>query len=183
MSKQSLYKAVAPEGYKILLPKIEGDSYRICHLLNGSPLKSDWVPFEADVVDEEPGRVSKETDAPWFTESVPAFSKKAVELMEPYLTENGEIFEVRTKDEKYFIYHAFVLDNALDKKKSSIITLPSGNVAAITKYVFDKTAVRGVKAFKIDIMKVNPVIFNEEFVKEWNKNQLQGLEFSKIWEG
>jgi hypothetical protein len=182
MSDQAVYTAIGKDKYTILLPTEPGDSYRIIHLLDGKPQIKAWVPWEAEVKDDEEDRTSFYSDSPWLSSSHLIFSQRAVDRMGRRLREFGELLPVGTPQGLHYIYNVFLKPGALDQERSVLSILPSGLVAEVRTHVFHSKLIQGLWAFRINDLRVSATYLSHEFVQEWQDQGLEGLEFIKVWE-
>ncbi len=143
--------------------------------LDGIPMKRAWIPVsvEADEDDSPP------CDFPVLSGSIPAFSRRAADALEPLLRGNGELLPLRSNAGEYFALNVTRVVNALNVSHSEIAYFPDGKVLDITRYAFDAQRVPPNDIFKIP--QVGTRLFvSERFAKTVEEWRLTGFLFKAV---
>ncbi len=132
------------------------------------------------IVREDEGLRLTHSDAPWFSSDVLVFSERAIDALEPLLTQNGELLRLNCSDRSLWAFNPTLID-ALDVEHSTVRRFSSGKLMTIQKYVFFPDAIGRAAAFKIPNRRASPTFLEHAFVERWSSAGLVGLEFEQIW--
>jgi hypothetical protein len=147
-------------------------------LLGLSPLAKSWkaIPVEVDkTAGPDPG------DFPSFSPyNSPVFSKNAVVLLEPLMTNSVEVLPLGTFDsEEYFAIHVVEEVDALNQEKSKF-SIVDGQRGSVTKFVFHEERLAGKHIFRIPELRLRPPVVSPEFKKAVESHKLRGAKFGKL---
>jgi hypothetical protein len=180
-SGSGIYEVVNSDGFELCHPVRRADFARIADEMNGVSRLAGWIPIEVKIVGRDQGRKLTRSDAPWFDSETLIFRKRAIDALEPYLVDNGELLPLSCRSAELVMYNALRVIDALDEKSSAIVRFSSGSIMRIERYAFRADLIRGVDVFKIPGMRVSPILVTDRFVEAWRLAGLSGLEFTKVW--
>jgi hypothetical protein len=176
-----VYKVGLPEavGYELCHP-VEGDLPQFIYRINGMPLRTKWHPIEVRIVHEEyDGTHLEESDAPWLGSEALIFRPRAIEALEPLLSQDGELLPLPCAEADLHVYNPRVVD-ALDESASQVARLKSGRIMVIERHVFRPARLEGIHFFKIPNLPVSATFVSEEVVRRWRDAALRGLAFTDL---
>lgn len=128
------------------------------------------------------GRVAPFNDFPGIDMTLPAFSKRACELLKEFLEPNGELLPVHSQVGEYFFYNVTTISNALDIENSicDFWCDPPTTATNIDYFAFDRDKLKGLSIFRIHQQPME-VIVSDLFVQRVNECGLNGFNFVKTW--
>jgi hypothetical protein len=131
------------------------------------------------------GRVRRFNDYPCVNLSIPAFSRRAVDVFEDYLTPNGELLPLISPIGEYYAYNITTVADTLDQEKSEIEWLDgfpheAANVFEIERYECIPEKVAGLSIFRLIEMPTS-VYVTQPFVDRVRSHGLKGFHFVKLW--
>lgn len=140
----------------------------------------EWKPLHVRVIHFDDGKRLQRSDTPWWTSHVLILRPKAVELLGPFLRENGELLELACDEDTLVAFKATRVVDALSKE-SDVARFDDGSISVIFKHVFRPEGLRDVEVFKIPDIDVSPIFVTDRFVRRWRATGLTGLVFMEIW--
>jgi hypothetical protein len=150
--------------------------------INGERRASSWRPIAMEIIREDEGRVLSHADAPWLGSHALILRPRAIEAMEPLLSNNGELLPLMCEGQKLCVFNALRVENALDEAASTVERFSSsGRIMRITRYVFRPNEIAGVDAFKIPNTRGGATFVSDAFVARWTNAGLRGLDFKQVW--
>jgi hypothetical protein len=181
MNDARIFKPSPWEESEIIHPVRPEDFDTITGLINGERRAASWRPIPIKIIREDEGRVLTYADSPWFGADALIFRPKAIEVMEPLLSKNGELLPLMCEGAELFMFNPAGLENALDETASTIERFTDGDIMLILRYVFRPDVIAGIDAFKIANLRVSPTFVSETFVTRWRNGGLSGLDFKQVW--
>lgn len=140
-------------------------------------LSSKWKPLAVE------GRVAEFNDYPGLDMVLPAFSKRAIDVLRDLLEPNGEILPLssRTKT-KFFFYNVLKIADVLNRSKSvcDFWCRPTTTATNIKYFQFHEKKIQELSIFRIPEFPRSTMVTNL-FVDRVAANELKGFEFTKIW--
>jgi uncharacterized protein DUF1629 len=179
--KVSIYEPLSIDGYELCYPTRQEDFEAINTQVDGSPRKSTWRPMAMRIIQEDEGKHLRESDAPWLGSHALIFRRRAIEALEPLLSESGEFLPLDCGEVNISMFNPRCATDAFDEGASSVLRFSSGRIMAINRYVFRPEAVGELHAFKISSLRVSPTLLSREFVERWRSSGLKGLDFREVW--
>jgi hypothetical protein len=172
-----VFDSIGVRDYECLIA-VNSDDYAVFRSLDGTPRKATWRPIVIRCVRGDRRWKKRFSDFPWMTGGVLFFREKAAEVLKDILERNGELLPlVLEGGAKLYVHNTFVLPNALDEEKSTIIRFEGSNrIMWIRKAVFYENVVRGVDMFRLPLIS-SATYVSDKFVDLVNKHNLKGLEF------
>lgn len=164
--------------YDNLIPMREFSVEEIQSFDGRSHLKQ-WKAFPVKRMEPEKGLAL--SDAPGFT--IPVFSRRALECLEPLISENVEILPLNFEEKEYLGINIITILDAIDYENSIYKTYRDGKrIMAFNKYVFLPNIVENVPIFKISDEKTRYAFVSDEFKQTVEKNNLSGFKFKLVWD-
>ncbi|MCM1214376.1 MAG: hypothetical protein NC331_04725 [Lachnospiraceae bacterium] len=147
---------------------------------DGHELKWGWIPLEVQRM--EPEKKLPLSDTPGFT--IPVFSKRALEVLQPYLQDSAEILELVFDEGDYYGINVIAVLDVVDYEKAKYINFNNSNrIMVFTKYAFKECdELKRHHIFKIVDVRRTVVFVSEEFKEAVEKNKLTGFEFELAWD-
>lgn len=135
-----------------------------------------WVPQTVE------GRVRPFNDYPCINLTVPAFSKRAVEVLREFLEPNGELLPLKSKIGEYYAYNVTRVADVLDLGKSKIKWLDKKQDIAldIFRYETQERKLRELSIFRI-VEEPSTTFVTSRFVERVEEHGLIGFHFAKVW--
>lgn len=167
------------DNYDNFIPEIEFSADEV-QSFDGRTKKSNWIPLKVKRM--EPDKGLELGDAPGFT--FPVFSRKALDILNPIISESSEILELITYDGEYYGINVTAVLNVIDYSKSEYRTYSDGKrIMAFKKYAF----VQSSKLIKHNIFKITDEPTRRAFVSDRFKNmveenELVGFKFKLVWD-
>lgn len=179
-------------------PKYEGFGFvREKSLRGGSYFESDFgpqgpvragrecvVPPLAPLWKPQPvvGRVRPFNDYPCVNLIIPAFSRRAVDVLRDFLEPNGELLPLVSEVGEYFAYNITTIVNILDHKRSEISWYEDDPdlASTVTRYVCLPDKMAGLSIFSIPEASTSTFV-TQAFVDRVRLHRLQGFRFIKLW--
>lgn len=135
------------------------------------------APRLASVWTPEPvvGRVRSFNDYPTVDLTVPAFSRRAVDLLRDFLEPNGELLPLASSVGEYHAYNVLTVADILDPQRSHLEALPQRDV-----YECLPERMIGLSIFRL-VEKYTGTYVAQPFVDRVRQHGLQGFHFAKLW--
>jgi hypothetical protein len=145
---------------------------------NGTPMKSSWriVKDFAFVPADLP-----KGDTPGLSSHIPVFNMKAARILADYLESSGEFLPIICDGEKYFLFNATRVVDALDEKNSRLKLFHDGRIMYIDRYFFSKDKLAGTVVFKLPQKPLGWVYVTDPFVERVRRAKLTGFKFPLVW--
>ena len=112
---------------------------------------------------------------------VPVFSPKAVTVLEEFLKPNGELLPISCDGEKYFLFNATRVVDALDEPKCGLQLFDDGGIMDIIHYSFLKAKLIGIVIFKVPQDPLGWVYVTDPFVNKVRTARLKGFKCRLVW--
>src|ERR1700737_155861 len=109
LESDTKYKGIVPVGGPEVLDELKR--------FNGKPIGDSWEPLRVEFNEELPTS-GLASDFPTFLKTVPAFSRRAAELLGNLLKPYGEILPLICDSGEYFAYNVTTLVDAMDLEAS-----------------------------------------------------------------
>ena len=172
---------VPADGFEFCVPARRDDWDYLGGAFVGNSLKQSWRTFSVELVHKDEGRNLQSSDSPWLQSQSPVFTRSAAGLLEPILSQHGELLPLQCPEADLVLLNVTHVIDALDEAASTIARLPDGRILNVERYVLKPDAIRGSNIFKMTKLRSSPVFVTDEFVKHWRALGLRGLEFGEIW--
>ncbi len=172
-----IFEPLVSEGYE-WINTIDGKDYEVFNTLDGALLSSSWIPVKIRRVTTDEGKKFVPSDFPWL--GGPLIMRwKAIDALRDMLLAHGEILPLETDDGiELFVFNCRVVD-ALDEANSTIWRFPSsGRIMRIKDVSFIQSKIEGLDMFRLPL-RSSATYVSENFVKQYKKAGLVGLEFNK----
>ncbi len=165
--------------YDNLMPvkKISIDELRT---FDGRPKKSEWKVIE--VVRMEPERKLPWGNAPGFHSHIPAFDRKAVEVLQKFLVNSAEILPLKNSEKDFYAINVIRVVDCIDYEKSAVKLFSDGGIMRFKKYAFIESKIRGLDLFKIKDEPRRKPFVSDEFKNAVEAAGLEGFEFILAWD-
>jgi hypothetical protein len=168
---------------EVVVPKNDRDLDIYIFELTGKALAHKWVPIEVRVIKTgEKGERLKEYDIPWLGSRALVVRRRAYELLQPVLSQDGEFLELQCATDKLWLFNCTNNIHALDMSQSEIEYIVDG-VPDVTKYVFHSDIIGESLLFSIPALMSDTLYATPAFVKLIKQLKITGIEFHKLWEG
>jgi hypothetical protein len=136
-----------------------------------------WKPLKVA------GRVAPFNDFPCLSLMVPVFSERAVTILEPHLTKNGELLPLISEIGNFYAYNCTTVVEILDQEKCKGHFMHPGRLSCAVN--IDYFAVRENLISDLTIFRMrelcNCVFVTNVFVDVVTNAGLNGFDFRKIW--
>lgn len=134
---------------------------------DGHELKWGWKPLAVQRM--EPEKKLPLSDTPGFT--IPVFSKRALEVLQPYLQDSAEILELVFDEGDYYGINVIAVLDVVDYERANYINFNNSNrIMVFTKYAFKECGeLKRHHIFKIVDVCRKVVFVSEELKKRWKK--------------
>lgn len=134
-----------------------------------------WSPLKVK------GRVAPFNDYPGV-DGLPAFSKRACDILHNDLVNNGELLELDSDLGVYYLYNITTAADILDveKSKCEFWCEPPTTAIDVYNYVFYKDRIKDLTIFRIFEEPMN-VFVTDVFVNKVLDSGLNGFQFKKVW--
>ena len=113
---------------------------------------------------------------------LPVFNKKACEILNDFLTPNGELLSIDSPNGDFYFYNVTRVLDALDVKNSDVEFWcdPPTSAIDIRYFSFKENVIEDHSIFRFieDPMRL---VVTDQFVKIVRDNKLTGFHFDKIW--
>lgn len=141
-----------------------------------SQLADVWKPFAVE------GDVQSYNDYPCIGFDIPAFSDRAVHVLEDFLVPNGELLPLKSERHNYRAYNLLKKADVIDLEKSEIEYWcdPPTTAVDIDYFVFKKTKIRELSIFRVPQLP-NYILVTDKFVRRVVDNGLNGFRFTKVF--
>ena len=177
----SIFLPTYREGYESCLPVDRSLYIRLAPMMTGRALKDSWTAFEALMVRARGGMRLLESDAPNPSFPMLILRPAAVQAMKPILERCGEILPIHCADAAVSLFNVTTTIDALDEAASKVVRFPSGRIMVVERYVLRSDRLQGATVFKLPHGQGSPILVADEFVQTWERAQLRGLYFRKVW--
>jgi hypothetical protein len=178
---RSIYLPLPVDGYELCHPTSQRDFELINTEVSGLRQGPRWRPIRMRLIRQDGGRSLLESDSPWLGTHALIFRRQAVEVLEPLLSQCGELLPLESGAADMLMYNPMLLANALDEGASTVGRFGTGRIMDVKTYVFNPEVVRNVEAFKVSALRVSPTYVGDAFVQRWKAAHLSGLEFKRLW--
>jgi hypothetical protein len=158
------------------LAQASQQSDRALSMLEGaSPVASKWRPVK--VVIDKHGRSG---DFPSFLPHVPAFSRRALDVLQPVLGDEIEALPLDSGRLAFYAIHVLEVVDCLDEQQSVVKHYPSGGVMSIRKHVFDENCLGQRLMFRIGQAPRWGVYYTDRFKQLLEDAGLEGLTHRQV---
>jgi hypothetical protein len=181
MTDVRIFEPWPEEESEIIHPVRPEDYETIAVLINGERRAASWRPIPIKVIREDQGRTLTYADSPYLGSDALIFRPRAIEVMEPLLSKNGELLPLMCEGTELFVFNPVRLEDALDEAESDVERFSGGRIMMINRHVFRPDVIAGIDAFKIPNLRVSQTYVSETFVTRWNNGGLSGLDFKQVW--
>ena len=140
----------------------------------------------ADVWTPQPviGRVRSFNDYPCVNLIIPAFSRRAVDVLRDLLEPNGELLPLVSNIGEFYAYNTTTVVDILDEKKSKIKWLSPKHtfdqIFQIERYECKADKMEGLSIFRI-VERSSSTYVSQIFVDRVREHDLEGFHFIKLW--
>ncbi|MBQ7004627.1 MAG: hypothetical protein IJN11_01595 [Oscillospiraceae bacterium] len=167
------------ENYDNLMP-IKSFTADEIQSFNGTPRKDNWSPLSVKRM--EPERQLPLSDAPGFT--IPVFSKNAVELLCPLISNSAEVLPLDFTEKEYYGINVLSILDVIDYTKSKYRLFSDGKrIMAFQKYSFRECEeLEKYHIFKIIDEPTRRAFVSDEFKQTVENSNLTGFIFKLIWD-
>jgi hypothetical protein len=134
-----------------------------------------WIPQQVK------GRVRASNDYPCVNLSIPAFSRRALEVLRDLLEPNGELLPLVSSVGEYYAYNVTTVVDLLSEK--SIIQWQDDKkicAVEIAQYEPNVEKMKGLSIFRL-VEKPASVFVTQTFCERVQKSSLKGFHFIKLW--
>lgn len=171
-----IYDPLVTEDYE-WINLVDRDEYETFRNLDGTSVSKTWKPIIIKLVGGNNRFKPHHSDFPWLG-GVLIIRQKVVDVMEEIFLKYGELLPVISEDgETLYAFNCHILD-ALDVEKSEIKLIPGTNrIMCVKKYVFKEDVIKGKHMFRITSLRSSSTFVNSDFVAEYKKHGLVGLDF------
>ncbi|MCI0742248.1 MAG: hypothetical protein L0Y72_24710 [Gemmataceae bacterium] len=142
------------------------------------PLAPYWSPQRVI------GRVRAFNDFPSVNLIIPAFSRRAVDVLREFLEPNGELLPLVSTVGEYYAYNITTVADVLDQEKSEFQWIGEkrtfNDILDINHYEFIADKVTGLSIFRLVERCANTYV-SQMFVDRVKQHGLQGFHFTKLW--
>jgi hypothetical protein len=145
----------------------------------------DWVPRKlASIWHPQPveGPTRPFNDFPCVNLIIPAFSKRAVDVLGEMLTDNGELLPLVSNVGEYFAYNVLTKIDCLEEENSRFVRPGERNAALmlLDYFAFHEARLRGATIFRIP-QQQNECLVTNAFKERVENACLNGFNFIKAW--
>ena len=159
------------------LAQASTQSDRALSTLEGAkPVASKWRPIKV-VVDKH----GRRGDFPSFLPHVPAFSRRALDVLQPLLGDAIEALPLDCGGLEFHAIHVLDVVDCLDEHLSILKRFPSGGVMSIRKHVFDEKCLGERLMFRIRQAPLWGVYYTDRFNQLLEDAKLEGLKDRKVF--
>jgi len=154
---------------------------QLSNVLPGGPIPAELLVELIDTSDD--GVPLEDSDFPWLTGNLPAFTRRAFEAMLPVFVESGRPIRLRTASGDEFVgLHVDTILDALDYERSAIARFSSGRIMEIETHVFRREAIGSAAIFRLPaIERAGWTYVQSEYVDAARATALPGAEFELLW--
>ena len=172
------FSAKRSKGYR------PGSEYLVDDFVDGDSTTTKWTASSiADIwrplaVESAP---VMNNDYPCVDGRIPAFSRRAVDVLRDILEVNGELLPLRTKVGEYFCYNIQTVADALDMARSEVVMIHPVEVPfSIDRYEFIEKRIASLLIFRIPEAPFE-VFVTEAFKLRAEAANLRGFNFCLVW--
>lgn len=141
--------------------------------------KSNKVQME--LVNEDLGRPLKISDSPWLGSYTLILRPRTLDVMKDYIYKYGRIVPFKVKDDDFFFWVVTNVKDALNKEESDIFYVGKDKrIGAIERYKLKESVLGEDDVFRLKDDDYGEIYVSENFVSDWKKAKLKGLEFDPI---
>ncbi len=128
------------------------------------------------------GGVAPYQDFPGIDMVLPAFSRRACDVLKDFLEPNGELLPLDSKIGEYYFYNVTTVVDALDlaKSKCDFWCDPPTTAVEIDYFAFHEERLFGTSIFRIVELPIYTIV-TKAFVNRVHDGGLHGFQFDKIW--
>jgi hypothetical protein len=141
----------------------------------GRPLAATWQPAPVETY-----AVGRAGDFPSLRRDVPVFSERAWHTLKPLIGGEAEALPLSGTREPYYAINVLDIADCLDRARSKIKWLSTGNINSIEKHVFKEGCLEGKHIFKLPETARQEVFVSEEFKQLVESSSLEGLMLRKV---
>lgn len=147
---------------------------------DGRQKKDIWKPLHVKRM--EPEKKLELSDAPGFT--IPVFSRRALEILRPYIQNSIEELELQFSEKEYYGINVTAILNVIDYSKSKYRMYSDGKkIMAFQKYAFISCEeLINNNIFKIVDEPRRRAFVSDKFKKVVEENNLIGFKFKLVWD-
>lgn len=132
------------------------------------------------------GRVRSFNDYPCVNLRIPAFSRRAVDALRPFLVTNGELLPLVSPVGEYYAYNTTTVLDALDERRSDIEWIDKGlgmaSPSTFRSFVFKHETLKDASIFQI-VQTPGVIYVTQSFVDAARKAVLRGMVFEATASG
>ena len=170
------------ENYQKLDLVNEDKDWEIIYKFNGKPLAAEWRPLRVEIMEEDTGDTLPPSNCPLLFSGAPALSRRAAEILKPFLARNGELLPLDFGTDEYFVFNVTSVVDALDEGTSEIVRFPDGKrVMDIKRFTFIASRLEGIDLFKLPQRPLGGVFVTDGFVQAVRTAGLLGFNFEWLW--
>ena len=167
-------------------PTDHHDFAKIAELVNGVARRSTWVPLSMEVIREDEGKKLAYADILTIGNAdTPIFRRKAIEALEGYLCEYGELLPLNCAGADVMMYNVTNVLDVLDVDRSAFIggqkreesALSKYKIAAVDSPIFREFSLEENDIFRLPEHHRSIVYVTHRFVERWKDTKLKGLKF------
>jgi hypothetical protein len=147
----------------------------------GEKMADSWTLLEIETYYKGKKAKSGEKADVLNFDSIPVFTKRAVDVFKDELQENAEILPLKHDEYCCFAINVIRVLDCLDEKQSDIQRLTTGIIFRIKKYVFKKE-IEYPPIFKITTDGKISTFVTEQFIEKIEKNRIIGLACPLVWD-
>jgi hypothetical protein len=179
----NVYSLVADANkYQNLVFVNTDDDWKVIYQFNGTSIGSAWRPRSVEVLyDEDHAEDRPRSDFPSLFGHLPVFSRRAVEVLESLLKENGELLPLDCKDGDYFVFNVTRVVDALDEAHSELVRFSDGKIMDIKRFIFQADRLTDIDIFKLPQMPLGKIFVTDKFVRVVQEAGLTGFAFELVW--
>jgi hypothetical protein len=135
-----------------------------------------WTPQQVE------GRVRAFNDYPCVNLSIPAFSRRAVDVLRDFLEANGELLPLVSQVGEYYVYNITTVADILNHEQSKIKWYNKNHDIAmeIKRYHCHSEKLAGLTIFRL-VEKPASTFVTQAFVDRVKEHGLEGFHFIKLW--
>lgn len=164
--------------YRGIYYKDEDDIVDFNRRFVGTPLKEKWTG--QDKFEFVPRRKPK-GDTPGLSSHIPVFSVKALDALADFLKPSGELLPIICDGERYFLFNATLVLDALDEPKCEIKRFKDGGIMRVISHHFIPDRLGGISVFKVPQQVLAHVFVTDPVVERVKEARLKGFEFRLVW--
>lgn len=180
----NVYSFVADsDQYQNLSLVNEAEDWEALYQFYGCPIGAAWRPLNVEILcDDESSDERLPSDTPSLFAGVPTLSRRAAEVLQPMLHDNGELLPLQCDEGDYFIFNVTRIVDALNEANSDVVRFPDGKrILDIRQFVFFPSQLKDVDIFKLPQQMSGGVFVTDGFVRAVREAGLRGFSFDWLW--